>query len=54
MPDPAMCVPVRTYRPIVQVSPMPSYYYVGPGILGQPTVYVPGQNIRNFIRYLSP
>ncbi len=54
MPAPAPWAPVTTYRPIIQVSPMPSYYYVGPGILGQPTVYVPGQNFRNFIRYLSP
>jgi hypothetical protein len=27
---------------------------LGRGIIGQPTVYVPGQPIRNFMRYLSP
>jgi hypothetical protein len=33
---------------------MPSTYTVGRGIIGQPTVYVAGQPIRNFLRYLSP
>jgi hypothetical protein len=27
---------------------------VGQGILGQPKAYVPGQGVRNFIRYLTP
>ncbi|RMF37522.1 MAG: hypothetical protein D6753_17415 [Planctomycetota bacterium] len=27
---------------------------LGRGIIGQPTVYVPGQNIRNFLRYIFP
>ncbi len=27
---------------------------IGRGIIGQPTVYVPGQPFRNFLRYLSP
>jgi hypothetical protein len=43
-----------TYRPLVPIAPMPASYYVGRGILGQPTLYVPGQPVRNFLRYLSP
>jgi hypothetical protein len=27
---------------------------LGRGIIGQPTVYVTGQPIRNFLRYISP
>ncbi|QDT02729.1 hypothetical protein K227x_11070 [Rubripirellula lacrimiformis] len=27
---------------------------VGPGLLGQPTAYVPGQYVRNWLRYLTP
>lgn len=27
---------------------------VGQGILGQPVAYVPGQHVRNWIRYLFP
>ncbi|MEZ6086832.1 MAG: hypothetical protein R3C05_02120 [Pirellulaceae bacterium] len=42
------------YRPIIALgSPYPNVQ-VGRGIIGQPTVYVPGQPIRNFFRYLSP
>ncbi|MCA9167790.1 MAG: hypothetical protein KDB23_08990 [Planctomycetales bacterium] len=29
-------------------------YYVGRGILGQPTVYAEGQPVRNFLRAFSP
>ncbi len=44
-------------------APLPSLFtlgqqynpvQVGQGIIGQPVAYVPGQTIRNFIRYLSP
>ncbi|WP_417745997.1 hypothetical protein [Rosistilla oblonga] len=42
------------YRPLVALgSPYPNVQ-VGRGIIGQPTVYVPNQPIRNFFRYLSP
>lgn len=42
------------YRPLIALgSPYPNVQ-VGRGIIGQPTVYVPGQPIRNFFRYLSP
>ncbi|MFV1965651.1 MAG: hypothetical protein ACC628_09535 [Pirellulaceae bacterium] len=43
-----------TYRPLWPVLSMPSSYYVGRGVLGQPKVYVPGQPIRNVLRYLTP
>jgi hypothetical protein len=42
------------YRPLIPVVPMPANYQLGRGILGQPTVYVPGQPVRNFLRYLAP
>jgi len=46
--------PTMTYRPLVPLMPVPGQYYVGRGVVGQPKVYVPGQPIRNFLRYLSP
>jgi hypothetical protein len=46
--------PSYAYRPLIPVVSMPSTYTVGRGIIGQPTVYVAGQPIRNFLRYLSP
>jgi hypothetical protein len=46
-------VPTTTYRPLVPIAQMPSQYRFGRGILGQPKVYVSGQPIRNFLRYLS-
>jgi len=51
---PVQVAPVVTYRPLVPVAPMPAQYYVGPGLLGQPKLYVPDQPVRNFFRYLSP
>jgi hypothetical protein len=42
------------YRPLVALRPLPPAYAVGRGILGQPKVYVPGQPVRNFVRYISP
>lgn len=42
------------YVPLFSLgSPYPNVQ-VGQGIIGQPTVYVPGQPVRNFFRYLSP
>ncbi len=52
---PAVTVPspVTVYRPAyVPVYTTPAY--VGRGILGRPTVYVPGQPIRNTLRFISP
>jgi hypothetical protein len=46
--------PLVNYRPIVPLVAMPRSYQVGRGILGQPKVYVPGQPIRNALRYLTP
>lgn len=46
--------PVVTYRPVIDVAPMPPAVYTGRGLLGQPKLYVPGQPVRNFFRYLSP
>ena len=42
------------YRPLWPVVTMPPNYFVGRGVLGQPKVYVPGQPIRNVLRYLTP
>ena len=42
------------YRPVVTLTRMPGQYFVGRGIIGQPKVYVPGQPVRNFFRYISP
>lgn len=44
-------VPVTTYSPVVTAYPS---YYVGRGVVGQPTVYVPGQPVRNALRFLAP
>ena len=46
--------PVSRYRPIVSLGSVPEGYEVGQGMLGQPKVYVPGQPLRNFVRYLTP
>ena len=42
------------YRPLVPLVPPSSNVQLGQGLLGQPTAYVPGQPIRNFLRYVSP
>ncbi len=42
------------YQPLVPIVSQPASYYVGRGVIGQPKMYVPGQPIRNFLRYLSP
>lgn len=41
-------------RPLLSFGQDRNPVQVGQGILGQPTAYVPGQSIRNFIRYLTP
>ena len=51
---PAGYRPVYVYRPILPIQSVPSDVYIGPGILGQPTAYAPGQPLRNFLRYLTP
>ena len=46
--------PTTVFRPLIPNYSMPSVLYLGQGFLGQPKVYVPGQPIRNALRYLSP
>ena len=43
-----------SYRPLLPIAQQPAAVQVGQGILGQPTVYVPGQPVRNLFRYISP
>lgn len=42
------------YTPLFSLGQENYNVQLGRGIIGQPTVYVPGQPIRNFLRYLSP
>lgn len=42
------------YSPLVSLGQENYNVVLGRGFVGQPTVYVPGQPIRNFLRYLSP
>ena len=42
------------YRPLFSLGQENYNVQLGRGIIGQPTVYVTGQPIRNFLRYLSP
>ncbi len=46
--------PQVVYRPLIPVTKLPTETYFGRGIFGQPKVYVPGQPVRNFFRYLGP
>lgn len=41
-------------RPLVSLGQENYNVQLGRGIVGQPVAYVPGQNIRNFFRYLFP
>lgn len=42
------------YRPLIGFGQTLDNAYLGRGIIGQPTAYVDGQPVRNFIRYLFP
>jgi len=42
------------YRPLFSLGQENYNVVLGRGIIGQPTAYVPGQCIRNFLRYISP
>lgn len=42
--------PYYAYQP---ATPVPANMYVGRGAFGQPTVYVPNQPIRNFMRWVT-
>jgi hypothetical protein len=46
-------VTYEVYRPVLQIASPSSPAVLGRGVLGQPKAYVPGQPIRNFIRYLT-
>ena len=48
-PDPAGCCVVCD-----PVWSPPACYYVGYSAFGQPTIHVPGQPVRNFMRSFSP
>jgi hypothetical protein len=53
-PTPMGAGVVHTFKPVMALPPTATGYQLGHGLLGQPKVYVPGQPIRNFVRYLSP
>ena len=40
-------------QPVFPARPAQPNYYFGRGILGQPKVYVPGQPLRNWLRWLT-
>lgn len=42
------------YSPLLSLGQEGYNVQLGRGVLGQPTVYVPGQPVRNFLRYLFP
>jgi hypothetical protein len=42
------------YSPLFSLGQENYNVQIGRGIIGQPTVYVPGQPIRNFMRYIFP
>ena len=41
-------------RPFVPIARMPNQVYISRGLIGQPVVYVPGQPLRNGLRYILP
>ncbi len=49
--QPVSPAPLVVYQPVVAAGPQ---YVLGRGILGQPKLYVEGQPVRNFLRWLSP
>ncbi len=52
---PGMYAPSNAgYRPLFTLGQENFNVALGRGIIGQPTVYVAGQPVRNFLRYLSP
>ena len=46
--------PAYSYRAAMPVSSLPSDYYFGRGLIGQPKVYVQGQPVRNALRFITP
>ena len=45
---------ISGFRPLIGFGQSLANAYLGRGIIGQPTAYVGGQPVRNFIRYLFP
>ena len=43
---------VEVLRP-ASAPTVPAGYVIGRGLIGQPKLYVPGQSVRNFLRYIS-
>lgn len=39
--------------PVIPLVPATPAFTVGRGIFGQPTLYIPGQPVRNFFRYIT-
>ena len=54
MPTTLAATTAAPCRPLITLGQGASNAQLGQGIIGQPTAYVPGQTVRNFIRYLSP
>jgi hypothetical protein len=53
--NPGMYSPNNSgYRPLFSLGQENYNVVLGRGIVGQPTAYVPGQYLRNFLRYLMP
>ena len=42
------------FKPLFSLGQENYNVQLGRGVIGQPTVYVPGQPVRNFLRYISP
>ncbi len=42
------------YSPLISLGQEKNNVMIGRGIIGQPTVYVPRQPVRNFLRYIFP
>ncbi len=51
---PVASTPYVAYKPIVPIVPAYPNAVVGRGIIGQPKAYVPGQPLRNAIRFVTP
>jgi hypothetical protein len=43
-----------TWVPMIPLRSMPYGTHLGQGIIGQPVAYVPGEVVRNFLRYVFP
>lgn len=53
-PTPTVPVVRAGFPPVLPISSTDRPVMVSQGLLGQPVVYVPGQPVRNFLRYLTP